>query len=154
MRRILTIIVLVAAAGVAAPLYFAVTPDSHFVVLDRTGDTLALGTMSRHPLTVDTASTATPTPNCDACDQYDLTALAAGATFAFPAGTPVNGQKLIIRILDNGGAQTLAWNSGAGGYISRGATLPTTTVISKYLYVGLIYNSTAGKWDCVAVVNE
>jgi len=106
------------------------------------------------PRTCDTASTATPTPNADLVDQYDLTALAAGATFAVPAGTPVNGQKLIIRILDNGGAQTLAWNSGAGGYISRGATLPTTTVISKYLYVGLIYNSTSGKWECVAVSLE
>ena len=97
------------------------------------------------------ASSATPTPTSDSADIYTLTALAANATFAAPTGTPTQGQKLIIRILDNGTARTLGWNAI---YVSRGATLPTTTVISKYLYVGLIYNSTASKWDCVAVSSE
>ena len=117
-------------------------------------DTSGLRTMWRHPLTCDTASTATPCPNADACDQYDLTALAAGATFAVPAGTPVSGQKLIIRILDNGGAQTLAWASGTGGYASSIATLPTTTTPNKRTYVGLIYNTTAARWQCVAAGTE
>ena len=35
-----------------------------------------------------------------------------------------------------------------------GTELPTTTVISKYIYVGCIYNSTDTKWDVVAVANE
>lgn len=115
---------------------------------------IAASAYKKIPRTCDTASTATPTPNCDLIDQYDLTALAVGATFAIPAGTPINGQKLIIRILDNGTAQALSWNSGAGGYASRGATLPTTTVLGKYMYVGLIYNSVASRWDCIAVVTE
>ena len=105
------------------------------------------------PRTCDTASTATPHPNCDLVDQYDLTALAAGATFAVPAGTPVNGQKLIVRVLDNGGARTVAFNTGAGGYFPIVA-FPTTTVISKTLYMGFIYNSVRGKWDLVASVQE
>jgi hypothetical protein len=33
-------------------------------------------------------------------------------------------------------------------------TLPTTTVISKTLYLGMIYNSTDTKWDVVAVAQE
>jgi hypothetical protein len=100
------------------------------------------------------ASNATPTPDADTTDLYYLTALAEAATFGAPTGTPANGQKLLIRILDNATARALAWNSGAGGYIARGVALPTTTVLSKYLYVGLIYNSVAGKWDCVATSQE
>jgi hypothetical protein len=100
------------------------------------------------------ASNAAPTPNADTTDLYYLTALAEAATFGAPTGTPVNGQKLLIRILDNGTARALAWNNGAGGYIARGVALPTTTVLSKYLYVGLIYNSVASKWDCVASSQE
>jgi hypothetical protein len=98
-----------------------------------------------------TASSATPTPNCDTTDQYQLTALAAGATFGAPTGTPANGQRLIIRITDNGTARTLAWNAI---YRAIGSALPTTTVINKTVYVGLIYNSLAARWDCVAVAQE
>lgn len=99
------------------------------------------------------ASSATPTINTDNTDIHTITALAADITSFTTnlSGTPVNGQKLIIRILDNGTARAIAWGAS---FASRGATLPTTTVLSKYLYVGFIYNSTASKWDCVAVVNE
>lgn len=97
------------------------------------------------------ADSATITPTGDTVDMYTVTALAQAATIAAPSGTPVNGQKLLLRLLDNGTARALTWNSI---YVSRGATLPTTTTLSKYTYVGLIYNSTASKWDCVAVVTE
>jgi hypothetical protein len=66
-------------------------------------------------------------------------------------GTPVNGQHLTIRFLDNGTARGITWGAS---YASRGASLPTTTVISKYLYVGLIWNSTTSTWDCVATAQE
>lgn len=98
-----------------------------------------------------TTSSATPTPAADDYEQYNLTALAEAATFGAPTGTPADTQKLIIRIKDNGTARALSWNSV---YRSCGATLPTTTVISKTTYVGLIYNSAATKWDCVAVTTE
>ena len=100
------------------------------------------------------ASSAAPTPNADTTDFYFLSALAEGATFGAPTGSPVEGQKLVIRILDDGTARALAWDAGAGGYIARGISLPVTTVISKYLYVGLIYNATADLWDCVARSQE
>jgi len=98
------------------------------------------------------ASSATPTPVADDVDMYTVTALAEAAEFGAPTGTPVNGQKLIIRVKDNATARALTWNA-----IYRAGTdiaLPTTTVLSKTLYCGFIYNSAATKWDLVAVTNN
>ena len=98
------------------------------------------------------ASSATPTPDGDANDIFTVTALAVAATFAAPTGTPTNGQKLIIRIKDDATARALAWNA-----IYRAGTdvaLPTTTVVSKTMYCGFIYNSADTKWDLVASVNN
>jgi hypothetical protein len=100
------------------------------------------------------ASNATPTPDADTTDLYFLSALAEAAAFAVPAGTPVDGQKLIIRILDNAAPRVLSWNAGAGGYIAHGATLPLITITSKFLYIGLIFSTTVGKWCCVATSQE
>lgn len=97
-------------------------------------------------------SSATPTPAGDTTDQFTVTALATGATFAAPTGTPVDGQKLTIRIKDNATAQTLAWNA-----IYRAGTdvpLPTTTVLSKTMYAGFIYNAADTKWDLVSSVGN
>lgn len=98
-----------------------------------------------------TASSSTPTPDISTTDQYNLTALATNATFGSPTGTPVAGDRLIIRIKDDGTIRTLAWNAI---YRAIGVTLPTTTVASKTLYVGFIYNSTDSKWDCIASAQE
>ena len=98
-----------------------------------------------------TASSATPTPSANTDDQYNVTALAAGATFAAPSGTPTDGQKLTLRIKDNGTARTLAFNAI---YRAIGVTLPTTTVISKTIYIGCIYNAADTKWDVVSVAQE
>lgn len=102
----------------------------------------------------DTAtSSATPTINTDTTDIFTITALAAAITSMTTnlSGTPANGQKLIVRIKDDGTARAITWGAS---FASRGATLPTTTVLGKYTYVGLIYNSTAAVWDCVAVSQE
>ncbi len=93
-------------------------------------------------------STATPTPVGSSFQNfYTLTALATNATFAAPSGTPKNGNRLIIRVLDNGTARTLAYNAI---YRAVGVTLPTTTVISKTIYLGCIYNSASSTWDVTA----
>lgn len=97
------------------------------------------------------ASSSTPTPDIDASDVFTVTALAANATFAAPTGTPVNGQQLLIRILDNGTARTLAWNA-----VYRASTdfaLPTTTVLSKTMYLQFIYNSASSTYDAVGYTN-
>lgn len=99
------------------------------------------------------ASSATPTINTDNVDMFTITALAAAITSFTTnlSGTPTTGQKLIIRIKDNGTARAIAWWAS---FASRGQTLPTTTVLSKTLYVGLIWNEVATVWDCIAVSQE
>lgn len=106
-----------------------------------------------NPRTTTETSSATPTINTDNTDIHTITALAAAITSFTTnlSGTPVNGQKLTIRIKDNGTARAITWGAS---FVSRGATLPTTTVLGKYVYVGFIYNSTASVWDCVAVSQE
>ena len=100
------------------------------------------------------ASASTITPNSDTTDQYEVTALATGLTVNAPSGTPTDGQKLIIRILDNGTSQTITWTTSSTGYRVVGSVLPTTTVPNKVSYIGCIWNSQASYWDAVAVANE
>ena len=100
------------------------------------------------------ASAATITPTGDTSDQYNVTALAVAATIAAPSGTPVDGQKLTLRIKDNGTARALTWTTSSGGYRIVGTTLPTTTVISKTVYVGCVYNAADVFWDVVAIAQQ
>ena len=97
-----------------------------------------------------TTSSATPSINTDTTDEFDITALATNITSMTTnlTGTPVNGQRLLIRFKDNGTARTITWGTS---YVSTGAAaLIATTVLSKTHYVGLIYDSTAAKWACIA----
>jgi hypothetical protein len=101
------------------------------------------------PRVTTVASSATPTPNADLSDEFTVTALATNATFGAPTGTPVNGQPLIIRILDNGTTRTLTWNAVYRSFY--GAVLPPSTTISKTLYIELRWNSASSTWDCQSV---
>ena len=98
-------------------------------------------------------SSATPTINTDNCDAVTITALATAIT-SFTTnltGTPNNFDKLIIRIKDDGTARAITWGAS---FIAQGTSLPTTTVISKLLTVGFIYDTVAAKWGCVACSQE
>ena len=119
-----------------------------------TTDTQTLTNKRVTPRIGTTTSASTITPTGDASDQYNVTALATGATFAVPSGTPTDGQKLSIRIKDNGTAQTLTWTTTSGGYRIIGTTLPTTTTASKTIYVGCVYNAADTFWDVVAVATQ
>lgn len=96
-------------------------------------------------------STGTLTPD-SVSHMYQLTAQAAALSIANPTGSPVNGQSMLFRIKDNGTARAISWTGTQ--YRAIGVTLPTTTVISKTLYIGLIYNSADTKWDVLAVSQE
>jgi hypothetical protein len=109
------------------------------------------GAMRGTSTTITGAAGGTITPTSDTTNQYTVTALGASATFAIPSGTPVDGQKLIIRIKDNGTTRALTWTTSAGGYRVIGLTLPTTTVASKVYYIGCLYNSQDSYWDVVAI---
>ena len=103
------------------------------------------------PRVTSTASASTLTPDISASDVYAYTALAAGLTINAPTGTPVDGNKLIFRLLDNGTSRALTWNAT---YTVIGVTLPTATTISKTTYVGCIYNANNTRWDVIAVTTQ
>ena len=113
-----------------------------------TGVVQVTGTIRSTSATV--ASSATITPTSDLTNQYTITALATDATVAIPSGTPIDGQRLTIRIKDNGTGRALTWTTSAGGYRVIGTTLPTGTVATKTIYVGCIYNSADSFWDVIA----
>ena len=98
--------------------------------------------------TMTSGANITPTTSVT---QYNVTALAVASNVDAPTGTPADGQKLTIRILDNGTGQTLTWNAI---YQVIGTTLPTTTVANKYTYVGCIYNAQDTTWDVVSVAQQ
>ena len=97
-------------------------------------------------------SSATPTPDCDSYDISVWTALAADATFGAPSGTPYNGQRHVIRVKDDGTARALGFNSIYRA--SSDLALPTTTTLSKTLYMGFMYNSADSKWDLLALLDN
>ena len=72
--------------------------------------------------------------------------------FNNPGGTPVAGQKLIIRIKDDGTARALTYDTEFRA--STDLALPTTTVLGKTLYMGFIWNATDTKFDLLAVLNN
>lgn len=126
------------------------THDTDHVVTPTATQTLTNKRVTRR--ITSEASSATPTPNADTTDQYQLTALAVAAEFGAPTGTPTDGQFLIIRVKDNGTARALTWNA-----IYRDGDdveLPTTTVLGKTMYLGFVYHNTDSKWDLVAFVDN
>ena len=101
------------------------------------------------------ASATTWAPNSDTTDIFELAGALSVAvtTISNPSGTPVDGQKLIIRVKSDGSAHALTW-SGSQWRASSDLALPTTTIISKTLYLGFIYNSVDTKWDLLALLNN
>jgi hypothetical protein len=90
----------------------------------------------------------------DTTDVYKAEGLTGAITLLTPSGTPVDGQKLIIRLEDNGTGRGITWTTSAGAFRAVGVTLPITTTASKVTYVGCMYNSTDGFWDVVATVTQ
>jgi hypothetical protein len=96
-------------------------------------------------------SAATVTPNADADDMVLITAQAEALLLANPSGTPTDGQMIVIRIKDNGTARAISYGAN---YRAVGVTLPTTTVLSKVLYMPIVWNAQDSKWDVVGVIQQ
>jgi hypothetical protein len=94
------------------------------------------------------ASSSSLTIDSDAVDMYTVTALAATMVMNNPSGTPVDGQKLMIRIEDNGTVKTLTWSGTQ--WRAGDIALPTTTVAAKIMYLGFTWHATDSKWDLIA----
>jgi hypothetical protein len=93
---------------------------------------------------------ATPAINTDITDIASVTGLAQGITSMSTSltGTPIDGDSIIVRITDNGTAQTIAWGIS---FEASTVALPTTTVASTMLMIGFIWHTTTSAWRCVAV---
>lgn len=128
-----------------------------------TTDTQTLTNKRIDPRVSSAASTTSPLAwNSDNFDQYAYTALANALTISADAGTPVNGQKAIFRIQDNGTARVLTFTGGVSkGFEPIGVTMTTsgsdftyTTTINKKTYFGCIFNAADNRWDIVAIAQE
>lgn len=127
-------------------------------IITPTGDVATLtGTQTftnkRNTKRVTTGTTAgTHTIDANASDMFTVTAQNGTAVFASPSGTPTVGQTLIMRIKDNGTAAALSF--GTIYNFSSDLVAPTTTIASKTLYMGFVWNEVSSKWECLAVLNN
>lgn len=119
------------------------------------------GTTSRYPLwTTDiivpqvatVTSIATTSINAANTSLYAITAQAVALTIANPTGTPSDGQKLTIRIKDNGTAQTISF--GSSFRFGSNSAAPTTTTISKVMYMEFRYDAISSTWDMMNPFNN
>ena len=104
------------------------------------------------PRVVTVASATSITPNANTSDVvYQPNVTSAGTlTINAPTGTPVDGQKLTLRI-NCTNAQVLSFNAIYSSSSSLGFP-PSTSGASKTDYLGFIYNSATTKWNFVAQV--
>ena len=84
-------------------------------------------------------------------DIVDITAIAQAFKLENPTGTAIDGMPMLIRIKDDGTSRTIMY---ATKYRAIGVTLPTTTVLSKTTYLGIIYNSTDDTFDVIGVTTQ
>jgi hypothetical protein len=120
------------------------TFDAHTTTLTNKRVTKRITTIESH---------ATPTVNTDNCDCVTITAQAEAISSMTTnlSGTPTNFQTLVFRIKDNGTARAITWGDS---FEAKGVALPTTTVISKVLTVGFMYDTVTSKWGCLASAQE
>src|SRR4030043_272908 len=135
--------------GSAKLLYDQLALKANLAGAAFTGDVSSTGKITGRLLkNTQTVTTATSfTHNCDSYQEGKITALGSALTMEAPTGTPVDGEKFIMRIKDNGTNRIIAW---AASFVEHGGILPLLTTISKWHTVGCIYNSTISKWCCVA----
>jgi hypothetical protein len=98
-------------------------------------------------------SSATPTPDWDSQDVYYLTALATNAVFADPTGTPVNGQRIIMRITADGTNRNISFNTRYRG--STSLPLPTVVLANTTTYMEWMWNTlpSPAKMDLVGLTD-
>lgn len=126
---------------------FTGTPAAPTATRGTTTTQIATTAFARTPSVQAVTSAATVTPTF-ADDMVKITAQAAGLTLANPTGTAIDGAGMVIRIKDNGTARSISYGTQ---YRAIGVTLPTTTVVSKTLYLAMVYNTEDTTWDVLAV---
>jgi len=104
------------------------------------------------PRVYNVGSNTSLTPEIATYDIFEITALAGALTINnYSTSTPSAGEKMIIRIKDNGTARAISFGTK---YRALGVALPTTTVISKTMYLGFIWNVADTTWDLIALAQQ
>lgn len=96
-------------------------------------------------------SAAIVTANANINDSVHILAQNEALTLANPIGTAGEDQMLLYRIKDNGVAKAISYGTE---FRVMATVLPTTTVVSKTLYLACVRNVTDSKWDVIAVVQQ
>jgi len=134
----------------------ATTPDLDLTLTPKGAGRINI-TTSIKPKVSSAANVTSPLAwNSTSFDEYAITALANALTINADANaSPADGQRMMFRFKDNGTARALTWTTGStNSFRVVGVTLPTTTVASKLVYIGCIYNAADSRWDAVAVSQE
>ena len=87
------------------------------------------------------------TPQPELYSMLVITAQDSALTINDITNSSFDGQKLLIKIKDNGTARAITYGSK---YRASGTVLPATTTIGKYLYIAFIRNVVDDKWDLLA----
>lgn len=130
--------------------YNATNPSGYITGITGSDVTTALGYTPDSRISVGTTASGTTITPDGTKKQYNVTALAADTLIDTPSGTPADGDKLLIRIKDNGTSRALTYTTSSGGYRAVGVTLPSATTVSTTLYLGCVYNSADSYWDVIA----
>jgi len=145
-------------SGSAAPIS---ATGSNYIVLsdgagtvrqtiDPSGNVSFTGSItSRVVVIADATSITVNADTTDVATQANTQAVGT-LTINAPTGTPVNGQKFILRLRSTN-VQTFSWNAIFQG--STDISLPiSSSGATLHDYVGFIYNSTTSKWQMIAKV--
>ena len=118
------------------------------VELPTVSSTSTLTNKRVNPRVVSPTVASSYTINVDVTDLYNVSGQSSDVTFNNPTGTPVNGQKMMVRIKDNGTARTVGWGSN---FQASGITGPIAqTVPNKEHNVLFVYSAGVSKWVCLA----
>lgn len=107
-------------------------------------------TINRQIPRVSSATSGDISPDMTA-DLIVRTAQAAAITINNPTGSPADGEKIEIRLKDNGTGRAITFGSE---YRALGIALPTTTVASKTMLMSFTRNDADTKWDLAALNEE
>ena len=130
----------------AGDLYFDTTSNSIQIY---SGSVWQTATNARTVVIADAASITINADITDVATQANTQSVGT-LTINAPTGTPVNGQKILLRLRSTN-VQTFSFNAIFTG--SDDLSLPTTSSgATKYDYLGFVYNSTATKWQLVGKV--
>ena len=107
-------------------------------------------TARRSPEVTAITFASTITPNADTTEIANVGQLTGALTVAAPSGTPVDGQNLRFRFVQDATGRAITWNAAFAFGTDITAALVPTTASAKF-EVLFTWNTTDSKWRCMAI---